>query len=68
MKRAREARLRSELAREPDFLRRQELLKALWHLAEQRDKLATEVRTVKAAASPTAKSSPHKPATPRMAV
>ena len=37
MKAEHEAKLQSELAQEPDFVRRQQLLKALWHLSDQQD-------------------------------
>ena len=71
MRTTREAQLQSMLAREPDFLRRQELLKALWRLAQQRDDLAdrTATQTTRAAATSTAaRSNRDESTSPRMAV
>jgi hypothetical protein len=67
----REAWLRAELAREPDFVRRQELLKSLWRLAQHRDAPTdrAEAQTNKAAATSTAaRSNRDEQVSPRMAV
>jgi uncharacterized tellurite resistance protein B-like protein len=71
MKTEREARLRSELAREADFLRRQQLLKALWRLTEGDGAVdGAEAQTTKAqaASGAAARSNRDEQASPRMAV
>ncbi len=71
MKTEREARLQSELAGEPDFLRRQELLKTLWHLSQHHDDQtgrAERPSNKSATAAAAARSNRDEPALPRVAV
>lgn len=66
----REARLQAELAKEADFLRRQELLKTLWRSAQHHDDPAdrVEAQTGKAAAATGARAKQDEHSSPRVAV